>query len=519
MKRRSGLPFPAFLACILAMGTAASCDLLLDEPLEVAAWTPGEGLQSDPASIVVSLRFSREPDKPSAERAFSLTEDGGAIQGDFLWVGPAMTFRPKVPLRAGKQYRIALSEAARDGRGVSLDKAFVGTFSTRAEGSRPALEGSLPADGEVVEDVFFQPVLRFSSPADADSCRDGVSISPSISGIWTLEDGGLAARFLPAEAWARGKRYDIAVASTFRDAAGLTTGREWTLSFSIAPGGAAPSILRACAAGEAPGGGVWEDRFELVPDDPASAGLEETAGWESAYRLRVFFSEPVDISSFRSRFSVEPSVPSTADVEAGGGSVLVRFPEGLPYRKRVSFAIAAGVKDARGNATEEAGLFRVLADGPRSRPPVLVGIRLPLAPGGATEAEREPTAFAASAPFADFPVSGGAGRYPFDVPTATWIEIYFDVAEGAAVDLHSVREKFRVEATNGCLSFSSRSVLDAGFSCAEPHPAWAGYSRVEVRGLLTNGTDSGTVSVRLGAGLADSFGNRTAEATRLPLLK
>jgi hypothetical protein len=80
-------------------------------------------------------------------------------------------------------------------------------------------------------------------------------------------------------------------------------------------------------------------------------------------------------------------------------------------------------------------------------------------------------------------------------------------------------EKFGVTVTNNALSFSAREITLSGFSIPEPVPGWEEFSRVEIRGLLTNRPYGGMVTVQTGQGLADSFGNRSAGVFRILLVK
>jgi hypothetical protein len=101
----------------------------------------------------------------------------------------------------------------------------------------------------------------------------------------------------------------------------------------------------------------------------------------------------------------------------------------------------------------------------------------------------------------------------------TWVELYFDMAPGAAVNLFSLMDLFRIEATNGALKFVPRSVWASGFTWAAPHAPWAGYTRVELKGVLINYPASGLVRFIVEKGLEDSRGNQSAGAFELPLVK
>jgi hypothetical protein len=192
-------------------------------------------------------------------------------------------------------------------------------------------------------------------------------------------------------------------------------------------------------------------------------------------------------------------------------SVLFALTEKPVWGSRFLFRLSPGVRDEEENESGGTSLFRVRADGPYSKPPLLVGIRLPMDPGAADELIRR---YSPADAFEALPLIGGSGA-----GTNAWIELYFDTAPGAAVDLFSLMDLFRLEATNGALSFSPQDIRSSDFSCPLPLPEWAAYFRVEIQGLLINGISSGMVSFYIGAGLLDTLGNRNTGIFRLPLYK
>jgi hypothetical protein len=198
-------------------------------------------------------------------------------------------------------------------------------------------------------------------------------------------------------------------------------------------------------------------------------------------------------------------------------SVVFRFAEIPAYESRFLIRLNKGVRDAAGNESSRSEVFHVSLGGMRSKPPALRGIRLPLAPGKNGMAAQMPRAFSLEDVFADLPVTGG--EFPYNRAVPFWIELYFDTAPGASVDPFSVMELFRLESTNNALSFSPQGIRNEHFTWPVPRGGWESCSRLEIRGTLTNTTNSGVVSFRLGSGLQDDLGNRNEKAFRLSLLK
>lgn len=76
----------------------------------------------------ISLTFSRQVDRRSAEALFSLTP---AAPGRFFWDGPTLTFRPDRPLDSDMTYQVTIAAGLLDLRGHSNSAALSWTFHTR----------------------------------------------------------------------------------------------------------------------------------------------------------------------------------------------------------------------------------------------------------------------------------------------------------------------------------------------------------------------------------------------------
>jgi hypothetical protein len=491
-----------------ALVFAASCDLLRTSPFEIAAWTPGGGYHSSiPPSV--SVIFSHDPDRASVERNFSLTEDGAAVRGSFEWAGNCLVFRPQAPLEVNRDYAVTVAAGASDSKGLSLDNKFTGSFTTRPSSPRLLVVSVEPGSFGILEDEWGKIKIIFSQPVPLLSLRDHVSFSPSASGVWDTE--GNAAVFTPETKWIAGQRYEIHISSAFTGMTGLSLGKDLTSVFTSGVDTEKP-FLAAALALEKDG-----SQRELPEEIPGT--FVENALWEKDDKLVLVFQEEVDTASVRSVLSVEGASSLVLETMPGMAAELVfSFSETPKWGSRFLFRLGPGVRDAAGNESEDIRLFRIYADGPRSRSPSLAGIRLPMAPGKGP-GEKELAVYSVEDLFADLPIENGEGRFPYTVETPEWIELYFDTAEGASVDLLSLMELFRVEATNNALSFSPRTVWNSGFSEASPEPVWANLERVEIRGIIVNRISSGIVSFIIGAGLRDSLGNTNENIFRIPLLK
>lgn len=512
---RSGAPLGAFASLLAALCAPSSCSLLGPDDFAVSSWSPGPGRREAAALSAVRVSFSARPDRVSAENAFSLSADGSLLSGSFSWDGAVMSFSPFLGFRDGADYALTVREEARTPGGVSLARKFEGRFSTKAEDGRPSVAATEPSDGGVLPGRFDRLVIRFNEPVDRASYRGALSLAPAVSGVWRLEDGGRAAVFEPLEAWAWGSPYLARVSAELRDESGNRIGRAYEFRFSVGEDRAPPSLAGAEALDAA--GGV---AAALVATDPSGGTGGLNSGWEAGWRLRLRFSEPVSTGTLASR------------VVASSGLAL-RMEEGEGIREDATFAFAerpafgavftikmkSGVEDSFGNATKAEVEFLVVADGPSSAPPRLIGVRLPLAPGEPDPGLRRLAAFPADEPFATLPLGSGAAEYPPGAPTPSSIELYFELASGASIEPFSLMSSFSLSSANDALYFSPLAVSPGGLAYAEPYGPWAGYAAARVDGLVTNRAASGVVTLRLAAGLRDSAGNAAPLAQTLPLLK
>jgi len=489
--------------CITAV-SFFSCDMLRSGLFVVSSWNPGSGYH-DPPPAEVALAFSQEPDKNSVERSFSLTENGKNLPGHFSWRGNCMVFSPAAPLAVNKDYVVILKTDAQNTKGLNLERQFEAAFSTRNGTGRPVLVDSTPRDGGMISEERGRVELLFSSPMNRSSLQN-LSFSPSIAGVWALEADGCRAVFTPSENWNPARSYRLSIGTAAADETELETGREFLLHFSVGLDKIPPQLLSAIA--------LDNSNTTVMVLNPDNGTVAENIGWEKNYRLCLVFSEAVDTASVTSALSIVPSLGMVLETAPDYADTLIfRFSDIPQFGASYAVSLGTSVKDRAGNTLEKKILWRIRADGELSAPPVLKGLRFPKDPSSISEL----LAYRPEDLFADFPVEGT--YYTFDSGINTWMELYFETAPGAAIDTFSLMDRFRFNATNGALSFSPRSVVVSGFTVNDPFPLWNNYYRVEIRGVMTNHPYTGMVTIETGAGLKDSFGNKTAEAQRFLLSK
>jgi hypothetical protein len=484
--------------------TFISCDILRNGIFEVRNWSPGDGYH-DPLSIEVALVFSLEPNRNSVERSFSLSEDGRALHGHFSWQGNRMIFCPGTPLSANKDYLITLKTEAQDVRGLNLEQQFEAVFTTRIKNDRPLLLSTIPEDGGIISENRGRVELLFSEPMNRSSLQN-CSFSPSVSGVWSLEQDDCRAIFTPSENWNTARSYRLTIGALTASKWEKETGREYVLHLTAGVDRTPPKLLSAYALD--PSG---KKVMSLLSDNGTVA---ENARWERNYRLGLDFSKPIDSFSVSSALSMDPSLGMILETIPGFSSTLVyRFSDTPVFGETYTITLGKTARDEAGNTLEEKILWRIRHDGEYSRPPVLKGFRFPKNPNSFMDL----LVYRTEDLFADFPVE--SKNYTFDSKTSTWLELYFETASGALIDPVSLMEKFRFSSTNGAVSFSPRSIIPFVFTVPDPVTGWENLCRMEIRGELYNHPYTGMVTIEIGTGLKDNLGNRSTETQRFLLLK
>ena len=504
-----------FLFSMLCFNTICfnSCDLLRLTRFEVSNWTPGGGYHSAPENLIITLKFSLEPDKTSVERNFSMTANGNGVRGKFSWSGKTMTFSPLTPLETNTDYTLNLSANACDTDGLSMDDAFYGNFTTRAAGIRPVLISCYPSMYAQTDNLRTEILLEFSAPIPQKTLYENISFFPSMTGLWLSENKSKTAVFIPSEPWQQNTRYEMRVSSSLTDNNGMSIGKDFISVFTTGTDRVPPHLLSAKRIAD--NGEV----YQLISDSGYTGAVKspaENAGWERNDKLLLVFSKPVDSVSLKN--SLISSDGPGFILETGGGyhsEFIIRLDSAPVYNSRFSIKVKPGIKDSAGNESMDEHIFLIHANGEKSQPPFLSGLRIPMAPNN--ELSPELRFFGSDSLFEFIPISDN--YYPSGESIKTWIELYFSTARGAEIDAFSVMELFRTETSNNVINFSARHVKTDNFTISQPHPGMENYQRIEITGFLINSTFSGIINFQIAAGLRDSYGNRNENLQRITVIK
>ena len=502
-----------FVLLLICLFSFYSCDILRSSLFEVISWTPGEGFHSDPENISVTLCFSNEPHRASVEKNFSLTGNENRIRGSFLWIDNNLTFLPLTPLEKNTDYTISLSADACDTEGLSMDEAFNRDFTTRQDNCRPEIISCYPSMYEEISDTRTKVTLEFSLPVPLNVLYENISFSPSMPGLWILDDDSKLAIFTPSEPWKLNTRYEIFLSSSLTDVNGMNIRSDFKSIFTTGTDHEMPYLLSANRITKN------NDIILLTPDKGFSGAAElpvENYDWEKEDKLLLIFSKPVDNLSVKNYLSAENAPNLVLETFPGYETeILFRF-ENIPvYEIRFTIRIKPGIKDNAGNETKDEYIFRVFFNGKFSKHPELKGIRMPMSPKN--KANCNPVYFSADSLYQIILIKDE--NYPSGETVSTWIELYFVTAEEASIDIFSVMEHFRIDTSNNVINFSPRQIKTNNFTIAEPQPGLENLQRIEITGNLVNTTNYGIINFQISSGLQDNLGNRNEKSFNMPLIK
>lgn len=498
-----------------ALLVAGSCGALGAAPFKLLGWSPGGDPAPGSAPFTLRLDFSMVPDTASVENAFSLSENGAPVAGEFLWDGASVNFIPYCGWSPQADYRLAVSGEARTADGLSLEPPFEVSFSTKVDKDRPRVDSTVPERGGIVLEGNSNITVKFSEPIDPALFPESVSFSPGARGRWTFDSSGTVATFTPMRAWEQGTEYEVRLSADVRDLCGNTMAEPYSFRFICGDDRVAPELL-ALEAIDAAGAAVLTLRQSSREDGT----VLYNNGWETGWRLRASFSEDVVLSSVDTQVQCSSGL-SLRRLTGGDCARVVEFSlKPAPEWGSVFYVdFSPGIRDAGANQTAEGLSCTIVADGPRSKPPRLLGLRIPLAPGMIQPADRCLSAFSVDRPYETIAITSDQGHFPVGIQTALVFECYFELAPGASIDILSLMDTFRARATNGALDFSAVAIRPGGLDYAAPCPEWPGAAIALIEGSLTNRAASGVFTVQFASGLVDSLGNVNHMAQTLALLK
>jgi hypothetical protein len=290
-----------------------------------------------PAGDAVSVAFSIEPDRTSAEHAFKLSSAAGTSAGDFTWTGNGFSFSPVPPLKKGYLWTLSVIGAikAKDGRSFDVSKS-VSFFSGSSSGLM-TLDSFSPAQGSTVgTDAAL--ILDFSRAVDPHLFRSNFILSPSTDYDLAWSADCHSATLSPKPGWRTLSTYAWQVKADLADEAGVPMACPYAGGFVVQAEGTAPALVSVGPALFADG------RFS-----PLSVGLDKL-GYRDAIYLR--FDKEVTRESVSAAVKITPAVKGRV-LQDGPTNFAFVPEEGFAAGTIYKLCVQSGVADLAGNTMRE----------------------------------------------------------------------------------------------------------------------------------------------------------------------
>jgi hypothetical protein len=490
--------FSALLSVAALLAACSAFDLL---PFSVSAFSPSETTMSSMEGVHIEIDFTKAANRTLTEGAFSLTADGSSVAGRISWPDDrSLVFTPDEPLASKVLYEMHLATSAEDTHGRDLSAELDHTFTTRSELSRPRVVGVTPDDHASTADTFSPVTVSFSEAMDEASLLSAFSLSPSVTGIYSLSSDGTTLTFTPGEALAWQSDYSVTIAKGAADLQGNTLGADYASHFHVGTESAPPEILSVKSG---------DGSASLTPDDPSSGNPTLNSGWESDQGLVVTFTEPVLTSSAIGAVQLSPEAQYTvAEENAEYTSAITLTLDGrLSYGTTYHLSIASGIQDTQGNKMVAPASYYFTVDGARTQPPAVSQVCLEVIQGN-------PSSAAPINPYGAVSLSSYGGSEGF-------FDIFLELAPGATVDPLTVARAVTISAANGAASFQAVSfeLNPGGDPNLPPNPS-ANNAIVRIGYLITDNTSvQGIITLTVGTGLVDSRGTALSSDYVLPFNK
>jgi len=211
-----------------------------DTTLPMVAFTDPKGGATDVTGRrVVTIAFNERMDMNKILPAASLIP---TVAGNWSWLdgkGVFLQFTPASALPDAK-YTVTLNATlAKDESGNSLDGNGNGLFDGKTDDytfsfvtGRPHLLQRFPGINEKKVGAGTTIRLEFDRPVNLTSLKAAFSITPDISGDWSLDQYGKVATFTPQSGFKKGTTYTVTVLGSLADADGVTLGTDVQWSFA-----------------------------------------------------------------------------------------------------------------------------------------------------------------------------------------------------------------------------------------------------------------------------------------------
>lgn len=465
--------------------------------IEYAPNTPTVDASTDPQ---IWVEFSKEVNKTKAELALTLYESGGKLEGKFEWEGNKVYFIPYKKISRGHDYQLQVKRSVEDDFGNSLDVEFLKFFTTKISKEVPKIIFFSPEDKTITDDLYQPIIIEFSKEINPESFYESFSIQPETIGVYTWENSKKVS-FTPVYSLEKKAEYTIQVSTEIIDFDHNFLPSIESRTFTVGTDTTPPQILQVSNSLQT---------IILSPIPENSNEYTFQSGWEKEDSIQISFSETIETRSFESSIEISPSISFEYiwDNEKKNLSLLPEDP--FKYNEVYNLSLEGKWKDINNNQQTTELQYRFKINGIFSIPPEIKRITFlsdptpPIPPVSIIELTDYATV---TATMQNYTIKN---KGFFDVAVKTY--------NNANLKFRSLLDCFSISTTNGCSSFSSKSIEIAPASPPPLFPAIEGEIIIRFYFEITDYSDSnGIIQIQINNKLEDTNGNFLKEIFQLYL--
>lgn len=461
-----------------------NCKFFHTPPVTILEYKPTERIVRSREGYSVSITFSADMNKASAEEAFSLASDRGPLEGRFTWEGNTMRFTPVHPPGKSGTYTFRVAESAEDINGNNLRDELIRSFSFSEDAERPEVISLEKESGELR--------IRFSEGIDRESLYRAFVLDPPEEGSFVWEDRDTLLTFLPATMFSFDRLYTIRIEASLADKNGMLLGEDFLSTFIFNSSGVL-SVLSAEIA---------DQGIDLIPGDKENPMIINE-GLECFTDLDILFSKKVDMKSLSNGTFLFPELPVSIRPKGVNyaDEVTLSFEEPPAYDILYRLTLKDTIEDNEGITLRDERTYFFRCTGPRSRPPEILKVAF-LDDPGLNDIHL----------YNSFDLVGLHGFEPHTPgQNIGFFDLYFRIAETAEIEPIALMDALTISVTNNCADIRALGIETEGFLNPPPIAPEEDETVIRVYVSIEDYPENGLIQLTVSSALEDNLGNPFGE--------
>ena len=393
----------------------------------------------------VTVKFSADVDEDSAKKSISLQEDDSEITGTFFCSGNKISFFPKDGIKKNYDYDLAISTLCEDSKGVSLEKDYHYSFSTREEHTKPEILSISPDNQQFIEDELEYISIVFSEPVTRESFIDSLEISPAFEYFLDFKDYDKEVHLIPKAPLTLNTDYTITVNTGLSDFSRNNLMEDKKSVFFYKK----KSDFASCDVS------VYDKADTLLA---TLAADENKHNIPTDCSIRFDFSHEMDFSAASAYFYFTPNVDYKITKDEINGKYIIFELSNAKWNTKYNVTILNGLPDVYGQRYEDIKSFAFTTDNEKNTPPCFVkGIVQTSDWKNQSLSETDDFCYLSedknysNISFSEY-YTAGTGK------NAEAYLMFYSSNGSDGIDVYSLREGLSVSATNSCCQIIIKTI-------------------------------------------------------------